>query len=122
LQRAETKSGSQKILNFLSAADITITDFQLETKKFSVKMLPNGIPTELKEQLTRELGDKNLTKIKFFHPLIGSQEKVAFDLQDESDGTQRLFEFAGLCLDMLDKGKILLMSWIVVYILRLCVF
>jgi AAA15 family ATPase/GTPase len=110
-RQGKTDFGRYKILDFMNAADIKIADFQLKTRRVSVENLPNDISPNLKKRLVTDVENKKteiITEVQFFHPVIGErQEKAALDLQEESDGTQRLFEFAGLCLEVLENGKIL---------------
>jgi AAA15 family ATPase/GTPase len=111
-RQGKTDFGRYKILDFLNAADIKIADFQLITRRVSVENLPDDISPNLKKRLVTDVENQKteiITEVQFFHPVIGGerQEKIALDLQEESDGTQRLFEFAGLCLEVLSNGKIL---------------
>ena len=110
-RQCKTDFGRYKILEFMNAADIKIADFQLKTRRVSVENLPNEISPNLKKRLVTDIENKKteiITEVQFFHPVIGERkETTALDLQEESDGTQRLFEFAGLCLEVLENGKIL---------------
>ena len=90
----------------MNAADITIADFQLKKRNLSVENWPDDVPQDLKELLVKgEIADE-IIEVQLFH-LDEHQEKVALNWRYESDGTKRLFEFAGLCLDILDNGGIL---------------
>jgi AAA15 family ATPase/GTPase len=44
------------------------------------------------------------------HQMIDSDEEREFDLEDESGGTQRLFEIGGLWLTVLERGEILVID------------
>lgn len=50
-----------------------------------------------------------MTNVRFLHK-TDSKEIVSFDISDESGGTQKLFAFAGPLLDVLAKGRILLVD------------
>ncbi len=96
----QCQTSKQKILAFLKAADLSIEDFHLKTKKVSLEHFFAEMPQALREQLRIE--------VKMLHNVIGdNQKKVALNLEDESDGTQRLFEFAGSWLDTLEVGAVL---------------
>ena len=64
------------------------------------------MPVELKQKLLSGLGGKELIDIKTIHKDSEGND-VFFDLDDESDGTRKLFSFAGPWLDSLKHGKVL---------------
>jgi hypothetical protein len=106
--RAKTELGQKKILEFINAADLSIADLQIETRKLSMEELPNDMSQTVKEEFKEQFKGAEVTRVKMLHDVIGdNQKKVALSLQDESDGTQRLFELAGSWLDALDEGTVL---------------
>jgi uncharacterized protein len=70
----------QKILEFLQAADLNIVDFKLEGQ------------------------------LNFLHKINETEDLTQFPLEYESEGTKRLFIFAGPLMDILEKGKILMID------------
>ncbi|MEO0840828.1 MAG: AAA family ATPase [Cyanobacteria bacterium J06643_5] len=44
------------------------------------------------------------------HQMNDSEQEVEFEMEEESDGTQRLFELAGFWLDVLHKGQTLIVD------------
>ena len=103
LCRTKEKS---RIIDFLKAADLSINDVEVQRISFDPQLLPADIPESLKEMILSEMVDKNMLEVSTFHRL-GSDELVQFDLEDESDGTRKLFSFAGPWVDTLNKGFIL---------------
>jgi len=103
LCRTKEKS---RIIDFLKAADLSINDVEVQRISFDPQILPADIPESLKEMILSEMVDKNMLEVSTFHRL-GSDELVQFDLEDESDGTRKLFSFAGPWVDTLNKGFIL---------------
>jgi AAA15 family ATPase/GTPase len=100
----------KNILIFLKTADMDIEDIEIELGKFDYSNLPDDIPIELKEKIAQDLKGKELIKgVKFYH-LDNYGKKVALDLKDESDGTQRLFSFIGPWIDSLENGNVLLID------------
>jgi len=95
-----------KILDFIKSADIDIHDIKLEKETFEPERLSDDIPISIKEKLIEDLKGKEFVDIKTIHK-TPSGKSVALDLDDESDGTQKLFSFAGPWLDALDQGNIL---------------
>ncbi|MGL4860855.1 MAG: AAA family ATPase [Enterobacteriaceae bacterium] len=95
-----------KVLEFLRAADIHFGDILVEMKSFYSREYPNDMPRALREVLVEDLKDMEICEVKIVHK--GSDEKpVIFNLEDESDGTQKLFSFAGPWIDTLENGFVL---------------
>lgn len=102
-----TEAGRKKVLEFLNAADLSITDIKVELKKFNSAVLPDDMPAPLKDVILKGLDGKEVHDIKFLHTVAGTNELVAIDSRDESAGTRKLFTFAGPWLDVLKNGYIL---------------
>lgn len=100
------KSEKKQVMDFLRAADLNIEDIVIEKEPFDVKALPDDMPQHMKDALSVELKDKKLLDIKTVHKSVDG-ELVAFDFKDESDGTQKLFAFAGPWIDSLSHGFVL---------------
>lgn len=96
----------KKILAFLQAADLDIDDLVVESKKFTSELLPEDMPQNLKQSLLEEMKDKEIFEIKTIH-LSAQGQRISFDIEDESDGTQKLFRLAGPWLDALQDGCVL---------------
>lgn len=95
-----------KILKFLKAADLDIFDFNIKAERFSLKHLPDSMPEEIKQKILEEMKDEELYDIKTVHE--GNQgQSVEFDFDEESEGTQKLFNFSGPWLDVLENGRVL---------------
>ena len=102
----DTSEQRMKILDFLKAADLDIQDLNITSEQISLKHLPNSMPDEVKQQLLVDMKDKQIYDIKTVHR--GAQgQSVEFDFANESDGTKKLFAFAGPWLDVLEKGRVL---------------
>jgi hypothetical protein len=87
-------------LQFLQAADLGITDINVEMRKaFQTQLkLEQG---NMQVQSPQEV---ELPVITLFHGNIG------FDFAQESHGTQRLLAYAGFFLDVLKHGKLLVID------------
>lgn len=95
-----------KVMEFLNAADINIDDIQVETRPFELNELPDEMPESLRNMIAGELKGEKIQKIKTFHK-DSEGTPVTFDFDDESDGTQKLFSFAGPWIDSLENGHVL---------------
>jgi len=98
--------GKKDVLKFLNSADLDINDLKLESKKFDTFNLPDDMPSELKERLLKDLEGEEFIEIKTVHKTAQGKE-VLFELDDESDGTRKIFSFAGPWIDTLKHGRIL---------------
>ena len=103
----EEEEKKKKILKFMNAADLSITDIFLEKKEFSTKDLPAEMPQNIKEEISKELDGKKLTSLFFMHPSSDTGEDVALEFDEESAGTRKLFALAGPWLDVLNNGLVL---------------
>lgn len=101
------EKGKAEILAFMNAADLSIADINYETKLFSAEDLPEEFPPEIKEQFEKDMKGKKMFRVKFLHSVHDSEELVPLSLEDESDGTLKLFAYAGPWIDLLTNGRIL---------------
>ncbi len=97
----------KRILAFMNEADITISDISMEAKDFSMEDLPSDMPDEMKEDIRRSMEGKKMMRVGFLHPVAGGDSPVSLPLDEESDGTRKLFAYAGPWLDILTKGRII---------------
>ncbi len=103
----ETEEGKKKVLKFMNAADLSISDIRVTKKKFTPDELPKDMPAPIKEHYRKELEGKEVSDIKFMHKNAETGDLVSFDPRDESDGTTNLFAFAGPWLDVIAHDKVL---------------
>lgn len=84
----------EEILNLLREADLGIRNVLIEEQDFDADELPSDVPEELRKRLIEEFKDKKFLLAKFEHRGRPGSYTV-LDYDDESDGTQRLYEMAG---------------------------
>lgn len=99
-----TEEGRDEIRKFLSAADISIADIQTVSRKGvrqRVVFEAGGVA-----QASHEERDYLLPVFEHTTP----KGRAQFDLQDESEGTQRLYALAAPVLDMLRDGCVLVVD------------
>lgn len=103
----DRKEYKAKVMDFLQAADIDINDVVIEKKVFDSKDLPDELPDEFRSQICKRLEGKEIVaELNVIH-LDNEGDPVAFELDDESHGTRKLFSFAGPWLDTLENGYVL---------------
>ena len=100
----KNKRYKEILLDFLTAADICITDIEVitENKEF-ILTGKNEIGVE-----TRRLTELESKKPIFIHSHDGINKR--FDFEEESEGTQRIFLLAFYILEALERGKILIID------------
>ncbi len=95
-----------RVLALLHDASIAVSDLTFEQKRTSLDELKQYVSQSLLDQMTAA-GQTGLEewKARFGHVVKGGKTLELLDLEQESDGTQRLFAFAGPWLDVLDQGR-----------------
>lgn len=94
----------QQVLAFMNDAGIGIKDFLVERELISADDFPESFPAEFRQQF---IEDHPVFDTKFLYESNDDKKLVAFDLDDESDGTQALFGFAIWWIDFLKDDEIL---------------
>jgi len=109
VELCEQEEARKEIISFLRAADIDIDDVELKKEKFDIDTLPDNMPDSVKDEFARKLKDKSIVNVKTVH-VLDSGKKVFFDLDDESDGTKKIFALSGPWLDTLEHGYVLVVD------------
>lgn len=110
LQQCKEDEQREKIVAFMNTADLSIADIQLKETVFSAATLPQEMPVEIKEMISRDLSGKTLVEPRFFHNDVNTQEAVEFSAEEESDGTRSLFNLAGPWLDVIENQRVLIVD------------
>ncbi|MDP2402483.1 MAG: ATP-binding protein [Methylotenera sp.] len=97
--------GKQLICDFLTAADISIADINIVTRKVPGQSLHFDLTANKTEVRSEE---QEINEVQFHHET--DKGKAVFGLNDESLGTQRLLFLAGPILDILNKGRTLIVD------------
>lgn len=99
------------LLSLLQSAGIEVDDIIFEKPNIDFGNFPINIPDEIKNDILKDIEKdiiSNLETIFVYKDNLGSNKKI--NLRDESDGTQKLFEFAGLILAVLNNGDTLVID------------
>lgn len=109
LELLRTNDGLKRVMEFMRAADIDIDRLELKEEDIQVAKEPPPPGTiRLKFELGLPAGLALPTNKQFrvlaWHRRKDDEERVPFGLDDESDGTKKLFEFVGGLLRALDSG------------------
>lgn len=107
VKQCEDQKEREKILSFMNAADLSIADIKVETRVFAEEDLPDDMPPDIRKEFREEMSGKKLFRVKFLHPVQKTDTLVWLPIEEESDGTRKLFAYAGPWLDLLSEGRVL---------------
>jgi AAA15 family ATPase/GTPase len=104
-----------QVAKLLSEADTGIADLKMESTPETLNSsLTHFIQQEMENRginiTMKDITDVAKLDVITIHKMNDSDQEVEFDLLDESDGTQRLFEIAGYWLYVLEYGEVILID------------
>ena len=105
IQMLKQAEGRKQICDFLSAADISIADIEVVTRKVPGQAVHFDLAAGKTEVRSEEMEEHQL---RFSH--VTEQGRALFDLMDESNGTRNLLFLAGPVMDILRKGLTLVID------------
>lgn len=105
LQMLKQAEGRKQICEFLTAADISIADIEVVTRKVPGQAVHFDLVAGKTEVRSEEVEEHQL---RFSHAT--EQGRAVFDLMDESSGTRNLLFLTGPVLDILKKGLTLVID------------
>jgi len=105
IQKLKLAEGRKEICNFLSAADISIADIDVVTRKVPGQAVHFDLVAGKTEVRSEEVEEHQL----LFHHTT-QNGKAVFDLGDESAGTRNLLFLSGPVLDILSQGLTLVID------------
>lgn len=103
------KDEKAQVVEFLRAADLNIDDVLVEPRPFDFNTLPDNMPQAMRDAIAESMKDEKYLDIRTIHK-DSKGNAVIFDFDDESDGTQKLFSFAGPWIDALNNGYVLVID------------
>lgn len=116
LNMLREKSGQEQLMRFMRAADVGIDRLELQEEDIpqgSLAPLSAGavrVHFEFKPPPGAALGPQKRMRVLAWHKSTDCAEEVPLDMSDESDGTQKLFEFTGGWMRALESGATLLVD------------
>jgi uncharacterized protein len=105
IQLLKHAEGRKQICDFLTAADISIVDIDVVTRKVPGQAVHFDLVADNTEVHTEEMEEHQL---HFSH--VTAQGRAVFALADESSGTRNLLFLAGPVLEILQKGMVLVID------------
>ena len=112
---SEDSSYRERILELILSSDVGINGVAAEkTDIHDPKVLPKELSQELKDFLLRQLKDKEeIVTFKSIHHKTfenGAVEQILFDMEEESEGTRKLFYLSGPVIETLLNGGVLVID------------
>ena len=112
LELLRTADGQQRVMDFMRAADIGIDRLELKEEALPASAAP---PLSGTIRLRLELGlppggvvpSGKQVRVLAWHKRKDDGQEIPFNLEEESDGTRKLFEFVGGLLRAMDSGATL---------------
>ena len=105
IQMLKEADGRKQICDFLTAADISIADIEVTTRKVPGQAVHFDLVAGKTELRTEEMEEHSL---RFSH--VTARGRAVFDLMDESNGTRNLLFLAGPVMGLLRKGLTLVID------------
>jgi uncharacterized protein len=100
------RNKADSVREFLSAADISIADIQLKKQQALIGGMKLDFATGKLEPVATE--PREITVPTFEHRARSGS--AVFDVQDESEGTRKLFVLAGPIFEILERGQVLIVD------------
>lgn len=99
----------EEVMRFLHSADVAISDLMVTKEDFSPAMIPEDMPASLRETLREDLKGAEVASVRLTHE-TGTGAKGDLELEEESDGTQKVFALAGPWIDALANGYLIVLD------------
>lgn len=98
-----------RVLRILHDADIAVAGLSVQKDTQSIEAIRDNVPPSFLKMLTHtRVKSVDFFQTRFAHPVRGTTDRELLDLDEESDGTQRLFALAVPWLDLLDQDLVVL--------------
>lgn len=113
---SECVQGERKadVMRLLQAADLAVPELRVSEEEFTTEMLPDELSAPLREGIKKELDGKTITlfEVHVVHRDKDGTESdvVELDLDEESDGTRKMFALAGPWVDTLEAGLVVVVD------------
>jgi uncharacterized protein len=115
LNSMTNKTSRERIISFVKQLDFGISDIMVERSIVDPDVhLPKDMPQELKSLLLKQAKDLVAFNVATSHKKYNNEKTnitlEKFDIEEESEGTQKLFFLSGPLLDTLQSGKVLIVD------------
>ena len=105
MELCKQPESKESILAFLRANDINIDDISIEEKQVGSGDFPGDMPDAERREVLRGLSARAYSLYK-----LKNDRMEKFEWVDESEGTKKLFEFAGPMSEILKEGYVVIVD------------
>lgn len=107
----ESEERRTRVLQLLRDADIAVAEFSVHKETQRLEAIKDDVPPNVVRSLSQTgVNSFDTFQTRFAHAPPGASEKHLVDLDDESDGTQRLFALALPWIDMLENDRVIIVD------------
>jgi len=111
----EAEKTKEQLMKFFSKLDLGFDKVIVSKNDFNPAFLPKGIPEEILKKVISDLQGKTIVSAETLHKKFNKDGKVIdlvkFDLRNqESDGTNKVFDLSGHVFNTLRKGGVLVID------------
>jgi uncharacterized protein len=108
------EENQNEIIQLVKLLDLGIREIKVDRIEITVDSLPDDLPDELKKMILKSSSGKGISINTVHHKFDSEGHFIStelFDLDEqESEGTQKVFALAGLLVDTLKDGKVLVID------------
>lgn len=101
--------GYARVIDFLRQADIQVSDIKVREEDIDLEMAGSLIRMGDMERL-KNLASQKVPRPEFGIPVENSDDLTYLDFNEQSDGTQRMYAFAGFWLDVIDRERVMVVD------------
>ncbi|MCI5161061.1 MAG: ATP-binding protein [Candidatus Electrothrix sp. AX5] len=109
-ESCENKEECAGILKLLQGAGITLDGIEVKDSTVDQLKFPSGMSDDVRKAILKDLQGKPVKSIFFQHNVERTGASYLLPLEEESDGTQKLFSYAAPWLDVLQNGLVLVID------------
>ncbi len=111
----DNKRSKERLLDFFKDLDLGFEQLKFRKEQFQESFLPNDLPAELLDDIINDLQGKTIARINTVHNKYDENGKKVglkdFDLREqESSGTNKIFDISGPIFDTLIGGGVLVID------------
>ena len=108
---AQCTLGERKaaVVKFLQTADLAVSDLRVVERDITDGRIPHNWPPEVRDKMKKTIAKEIVRSVHLVHQDPAGQP-VELDLNEESDGTKKMFALAGPWIDVLEKGDVVVID------------
>ena len=98
-----------RLVQFLKQADILVSEIRVQEQEIDPDEIRPYLPAKILENI-EDLEGAKIRMPEFGLPVKGGDDLAYLELDEQSDGTQRVYSFAGPWLDVVDRSRVVVVD------------